>query len=308
MKGLELSELFFRSCGEDMLKKQFSRLAERAAVGLVGPGSECYRFDDVVSRDHDWGPSFCIWLTLEDFNSHGKRLQAGYENLPQTFMEFGPRQVSPGEEWRVGVIEITQFYRTYTGLDRPPAVLSEWLRIPEQNLSLCTNGKIFYDPLGEFSAWRETLLDFYPEDVRLKKIASRCLTAGQAGQYNVPRSLRRNDLFAFQYGLMKFCSDIISLVFLLNRQYSPYFKWMHRGVKELPVLGESTFRTVQKLISGKDLQDKVNCIEEFCQDIIKSLRGEDLSDLQSDFLLDHASSVHGRIQDNSLVDHLMVVG
>lgn len=308
MKGLELSELFFRSCGEDMLKKQFPQLAERAAVGLVGPGSECYRFDDDISRDHDWGPCFCIWLISEDFDKHGKKLQAEYENLLQNFMKFGPRQVSPGEEGRIGVIKMTKFYQTYTGLDRLPVELNEWLRIPEQNLSLCTNGKVFQDPLGEFSAWRETLLDFYPEDVRLKKISSRCLTAGQAGQYNVPRSLMRNNLFAFQHGMMKFCTDVISLVFLLNRQYSPYFKWMHRGVKELPVLGERTYGTVQELVSENDLQSKVNCIEVFCQDIISLLQAENLSDSKSDFLLDHASSVHSRIQDKSLADRLMVVG
>lgn len=49
----------------------------------------------------------------------------------------------------------------------------------------------------EFTRWRKTLLDFYPEDVRLKKIASRCMTIGQAGQYNLARCVKRGDFFLF---------------------------------------------------------------------------------------------------------------
>ncbi|MDA3791128.1 MAG: DUF4037 domain-containing protein [Desulfobacula sp.] len=37
--------------------------------------------------------------------------------------------------------------------------------IPSNNLSICTNGKVFSDPLGEFSDWRNRLLQFYPENV-----------------------------------------------------------------------------------------------------------------------------------------------
>jgi len=308
MKGLELSELFYRSYGDQMLKEIVPRLFDRAAVGLVGPGSECYGFDDEISRDHDWGPSFCIWLEPEDFGRHGEELTKAYDALPQTFMEFGPRRASPGEEGRTGVIDLNRFYKTYTGLDHPPSTLEEWLRIPEQNLSLCTNGKVFRDPLGTFSAWREGLLEYYPEDVRLKKIASRCLTAGQAGQYNVPRSLKRGDMFAFQYALMKYCSDIISLIFLLNRRYSPYFKWMHRGVKELDLLGQSTFEVVQELVAGTGTRGKEELIEDFSGKIINRLREEGLTASESDFLLDHAAEVHGKIEDGNLGQRLAVVG
>jgi hypothetical protein len=164
MKGLDLAEAYYGSVGLAMIRERFRAFEDRLAVGLADPGSECFGFDDEVSRDHDWGPAFCLWLTDEDFTDIGSELQKTYLGLPSTFAGYGPRQASPGEEWRVGVCRTADFFRRFTGLDRPPRTLPEWLRIPEQNLATCTNGKVFSDPLGEFTRWRQALLDYYPED------------------------------------------------------------------------------------------------------------------------------------------------
>lgn len=307
MKGLDLAEAYYQTHGASMIKRTAMAYTDRIAVGLVGAGSECFGFDDEISRDHDWGPGFCMWLTAEDYVNIGTILQEAYEKLPSTFKGFGPRSASPGEEGRVGVSEIKAFYRTYTGLDHAPADLGEWLFIPEQSLALCTNGKIFADPLGIFSQWRETLISFYPEDVRLKKISSRCMTIAQAGQYNFVRSLRRKELFAAHYAEAQFCADVISLVFLLNRRYTPFYKWMHRAVKELPLLGEKIHTMIADLIARTDYDEKRLVIEEVCSILIKELINEGLSDLTSDFLLDHAHCIHEKIQEKGLRERFSVI-
>lgn len=56
--GMELCRAYFDEVGFPMLRESFSSVLDRMAVGLVGDGSECYGFDDAVSRDHDWGPAF----------------------------------------------------------------------------------------------------------------------------------------------------------------------------------------------------------------------------------------------------------
>jgi hypothetical protein len=168
-----------------MIASRFSGNAHRIAAGFVGPVSKCFGFDDDISRDHDSGPAFCIWLPAEDYERFGADLQKAYENLSQTFMGFALRKVSPGEESRTGVGKIGTFYKTYTGLDQMPACLREWLNIPESSLMTCTNVKISTDPLGEFFRWRNALLNFYPEDVCLKKLASHCFSVAQAGQNNL---------------------------------------------------------------------------------------------------------------------------
>jgi hypothetical protein len=307
MKGLELAEKFFTTHGLPLLDDRFPLTRDRIAAGLAGDGSDCFGFDDELSRDHDWGPGFCLWLTREDFETCGRDLAAAYGELPGTFLGFSRRESAWGQH-RVGVCEIGAFYRTFTGYDHLPGNLNEWLSIPENALAACTNGSVFYDPLGEFTRWRNHLCAFYPEDVRLKKIASRCMTIAQSGQYNLSRCLKRGDLFAAQYAETKFCADVISLVFLINRRYTPFYKWMHRAMAGLPRLGGNLSVMIAELVTAKDHARKINLVEEISASLIAALREEGLSDAGSDFLLDHGPRVQSRIQDDGMRRRSVWVG
>lgn len=302
MKGLELAESYYRAVGQPVLAARFAGWEERLAAGLAGPGSECFGFDDEISRDHDWGPAFCLWLGDEEYLEIGDRLREAYLELPPVFMGFGPRRASPGEEWRVGPCRTSDFFRRFTGLDRPPETLEEWLRIPEANLAACTNGKIFSDPGGGFTRWRQALLD-YPEDVRLDRIASLCLSVGQTGQYNFARSVRRAEPFAAAYSAVKFGADAIGLVFLLNRRYAPFYKWLHRAVGDLPLLGRSVHDRVGALVQTAEPARREEIMEEICVLLADELRRQGLSDWPGDFLLEHAPRVRAQITDPGLRQH-----
>lgn len=303
MQGLQLAEDYFVRFGLPMLRRSFAGIADRIAVGLVGPGSECYGFDDELSRDHDWGPGFCLWLQDEDYSQYGSLVQEAYRQLPSVFAGFGPRRTSPGEKGRVGVTTIAEFYGRYTGLDRPPETLREWLAMPEQALSVCTNGRVFHDPAGYFSEWRRTLLAYYPEDIRRKKIASRCMAMAQTGQYNLARSLRRDEPFASRYAEQQFCYELMHTVFLLNRQYAPFYKWLHRSTLSLPILGRTVHRQVTTLLNGEVDIEKVAFVEQLCGLITEELRRQGLSDSPSTFLLDHGPKVQAGIVDPELRNH-----
>lgn len=98
-------------------------------MGLVGEGSECFGFDDEFSRDHDWGPGFCLWLTKEDLLRWGERAALVYRSLPMEFLGF--RRLNEGHlsAGRVGVLEINYFYQRYLGPAVPPQTLRDWRRL-----------------------------------------------------------------------------------------------------------------------------------------------------------------------------------
>ncbi|QTA92865.1 DUF4037 domain-containing protein [Desulfonema magnum] len=299
MKGLELAESYYRKYGARMIKEKFPQYQDRIAAGLVGDGSECYGFDDGISRDHDWGPCFCLWLNKADFEIIGHALHLEYQRLPKYFNGC-ERIASPWGKGRVGVFEIGTFYRKFIGLPHAPKTPEQWLCLPEAYLSSCTNGRVFYDPPGQFSQIRKELLGFYPEDIRLVKIAARCMTAAQSGQYNYMRSVRRKAYYAAQYAETQFCTDIMSLVFLLNRQYMPYYKWSHHALCELPLLGKFLHQKIDDMAASHNYETKNDIIEEISAAVIRMLHQERLSDSASDFLLDHGPVVHAKIRDKNL--------
>jgi hypothetical protein len=301
MNGLELSRQYYLAFGKPMLETKFPELVERIAVGLVGEGSDCLGFDDQTSQDHDWGAGFSLWLTDADASQYGKDLQAEYDRLPDLFQGY-PKKI-PGEmaQGRVGVLKTSDFYRRYTGSSDGPHSLQEWLRVPENFLATATNGQIFADVLGEFTHIRERLLGFYPEDVRLKLIAKRCATIAQAGQYNVPRAIGRGEWVAAQLALAEYCQATCSLVYLLNRRYAPFAKWLHHGIKDLPILNQA-YQLLEQvaqtpLVNREVIEER---IEQICQLEIEELVRQNLTDHQEAFLGEHWPCILARVEDQEL--------
>ncbi|GAA2530267.1 DUF4037 domain-containing protein [Rarobacter incanus] len=243
LTGLQLSRAFWEELGLPLMRDRFPSHIDRMAVGLVGHGSECYGFDDRLSRDHDFGPGFCMWLTRDDYRRIGAEVQHAYDELPKQFRGFGPRVRTPrasegGAGKRVGVFSIDAFFEQITGYPQAPAADKphQWLLLEESTLAAATNGEVFRDPLGEFTAIRMGFKRM-PEDVWLALISRRLGMISQAGQYNVPRMLDRGQAEGAWLAVSEFVQATASLVFLLNRPaargYLPYYKWQFAALRRL---------------------------------------------------------------------------
>lgn len=304
MKGLDLARRYWQEVGRPALASACPQVLDSAAAGLVGEGSECFGFDDVFSRDHDWGPGFCLWLTQEDMARWGAQAQAVYDGLPTEFLGFRRLREAPMSAGRVGVLELGGFYRRFLGLDHPPETLTQWRMLPETGLATATNGAVFSDPAGAFSRLREGLLAYYPEDVRRKKLAARCARAAQAGQYNYPRCLEREEPVSALLALSEFIDHAQAVVFLLNRRYRPYYKWAQRALETLPILG-GEIAPLLRTLAGEG-PDKAEVIEAVCGLMIQELERQSLTHLDGDFLLPHAQAIQDQIEDPALRGlHLM---
>lgn len=338
VSGLKLARAFWTQMGKPMIAAKYPQYAGRIAAGLVGHGSECYGFDDAYSQDHDFGPRFCLWLTDEDYAAIGEQLEVDYEALPRKFSVDAQGRVtfeaharsdasgafpsagagSPvtpraqGANRRDGVFRIGNFFESITGYHTAPAQTAphEWLMLQESTLAAATNGEVFADPTGLFSKTRQGFKNM-PDDVRLALISKRLGMIAQAGQYNLPRSLKRGDGAAAWLSIHEFVQATASLVFLVNVPmvvgYMPYYKWQFAALRKLsgsmfallPNVGEQ-LETVMRLSSaacyggagfgegGKGAApaiEKINdIVEQIAVDIVKELKREHLTTSGETFL------------------------
>ncbi len=300
MSGLELAKAYYEEYGVPMIKKEFPEYVDRIAVGLVGHGSECFGFDDEISRDHDFEPGFCIWLTEEDEREFGFRLFRAYRKLPKEYMGFHVENKSLfGSDTR-GVKTIKDFYSFYLPDGTLPKTNEEWMAIPDFYLAEATNGEVFTDPVGEFSRIRNEVKYRRPEDVRLKKLASAIFYMAQMGQYNYKRCLDHGEYAAASLALSDFVRSAAEAFFLLQKEYVPYYKWMFRRLSQLPG-GEAYAARLTKLMSAPfDRSRNLPIIEELAELIADGLRNQQLTTMAGDYLEPYAYDITEHITDGRL--------
>ena len=168
MKGLELAEKFYNEYGKKVIDENFSHIKEYLAIGLIGSGSECFGFDDEISRDHDFEPGFCIFLPDESLVSSKDEfeLEKAYSKLPKEFEGFKRNELSPVGGKRHGVVRIPDFFENKTGSKNGDIHNKDWFFISEQFLLEATNGKIFCDNFGLITEIRERLIEIANEFLR----------------------------------------------------------------------------------------------------------------------------------------------
>lgn len=296
ISGLELSKCYYEIYGKAMLKEQFPEYADRVAAGLVGHGSECLGFDDMWSKDHDFGPGFCLWLTEKDYEKVGQKMQEAYEALPKAFMGYPARNTSKRGGGRVGVLSIPEFYEEFTGN-------GAWSEMEDEKLAMAVNGEMFDDPLGEFSAIREQLQNGMPFAVWKRRLANAVALTAQAGQYNYGRCKKRNDIVAANLALDEFVREGMRTAYLLNRRYMPYYKWAWRGLENLERLSELK-PLFEQVLSSEGERESV--VEEICARLLEELKRQNLTYGEETFLELHVERIlEAKEEMNPIIEQIV---
>lgn len=285
LSGLELSKAYYEAYGRKMIHEKFAQYEDRIAVGLVGEGSDCFGFDDRISRDHDWGPDFCMWVTSRTYEAVGSRLQEEYEKLPAEFMGYA-RTVSRHGTGRRGVLVIEDFFSGLLGEKMGQAILvrygkkretpesmirmgeeerAAWQQVPDSALAACVNGEVFRDEEGIFTGIREGLKKGYPESILYLKLAQSAAGFSQAGQYNYGRMLDRKDRVSAKLMLSDCMREAMKLCYYMENCYPPHDKWLFQGLQKgnaanrkiCGLLGELTERAASVSGVGEEGKDAV---------------------------------------------------
>lgn len=299
-KGMDIARDFYDTCGKKMIKEKFPEYESRIAVGLVGEGSECFGFDDEYSRDHDFGAGFCMWLSEDDLSEIGQDLQAAYDEIGNEYKGYEVKKDSALGGHRIGVFGTKEFYMRFLGSDVIPSSMMAWLSIPDSYFAVATNGEVFRDDLGVFSEIRERLLTGRPEDVRIKKMIARMAEMSRSGQYNFMRCVRRGEMAAAHIELSDFMRSGMQLIYLMNKKYAPYDKWLCRGMENLEILG-SLRESFTMLADGKkDPEEKSSIIDSICGSVAAELHSEGLIDSDEPFLQAHLPRMQENIEDGDI--------
>jgi len=300
MNGIELAEKFYLVYGRDLLEKTVPDALGRIAVGIAGQGSECFGYDDEVSRDHDYEPGFSIWLSDEDDIRLGVVLARAYRSLPREFEGIKLRSKT-GEGVRFGVSTADGFFRATVGRVDVPTDPIEWMALSDQAIAVATNGKIFRDDSELMTRRRERFRYGMPSDVRKQKIAARLALMAQAGEYNYPRMTSRGDEPAARLAIFEYVKHALAAIYLVAGEPRPYYKWQFRGLTDLPCLFE-TCAPLSRLVRGGGREETDEAIREVNDAIARELsaQGVPIGRIAQDL---HASITDRRIRELHLMEY-----
>ncbi len=248
LKGLDLSELFYREAVRPILEATFPGLPHSAA--LLGHGSEVLGFDTPQSMDHDWGMRLMLFLSEADHPAYRERVDLALRAaLPRQFhgypVDMALRYSSRAEDQEGGgdakrhcvlILTVRGLFSEILHADPFGELrLAEWLTFSEQNLRSLTAGRVFHDGLGELAAARARLA-YFPHDLWLYLLAVQWQRIGQEEHF-MGRCGQVGDDLGARLVAARLVKDIIRLCFLMERQYAPYIKWLGTAFAQLPCAG-----------------------------------------------------------------------
>ncbi len=237
MSEFDNSRRFYEAKVAPMIREFYPEYEARIAAGIAGEGSDCFGYDDFMSRDHDFGTGVCLWLLEEDLPKIGADLSERYEALADS-MGAG---LTARLRARRGVMGIREFYSNILDIDCDTrnCRLSEedWRSLDYKCIATAINGEVFRDDAGEFTAFRRLLEAYYPENIWKMHIANEMHKFSSALQVNYARCMTRGDVVAARLCQTQGLEAAMELYFLMKRKFPPYYKWTYRRITEVDEKG-----------------------------------------------------------------------
>lgn len=285
IKGLELSELFYKEAVKPILAKRFSGLTYSAA--LIGLGSEVLGFDTPQSMDHDWGPKLMLFLGEADHETyHNEINQALRQEVPGEIHgyptsfghhEDGTTVMTATDSGPInhGVMFLTVqcFFKYVLNFDPTGNIRAvDWISVPEYRLLMLTSGRVFHDGLGQLEPIRARLR-YYPDDVWLYLLAAQWRRIAQEEAF-MGRCGQVGDDLGSRLIAARLVRDLMRLCFLMKRRYAPFVKWFGSAFAKLDCASDLVpiFTRVLEANSCEERQTHLTVAYEFVAKMHNTLR------------------------------------
>jgi hypothetical protein len=231
---IDVSREFFGEVVRPILESEAPDLAQHMAIGVFGYGSEVLRLDDEYSQDHHWGLRVNVLMPRDMLAARGAEIEDVLAaRLPSRWRGFDLGEYYSRTKG-VSLASLEDHLTNTIGIDHPPRDYREWLAIPEEDITHVVAGEVWHDPSGRFSAVREALAAYYPEPVRIRRLAHWCRYFSGMGTYALKRALLRdNELYA-STTFARALRWGVQMAFMLDRTYYPYDKWLTAAFRRLP--------------------------------------------------------------------------
>ncbi len=261
---LDACRRLFQEHGYPILLEAFPEVVELVAAAHIAGGSDVLGADDELSRRGVWGATFELFLPDEEYSEVGQSVrEAMNRSLPR---EFEGYPTASGDGPSVDVFSVKGYLRERLGISHFPRTQTEWLGISEHALCLFSGGDVFYDPIGELTQVRKQYASYYPSDVWKLHMARAVYACWFYGENNFPsRIAPRRDMVTGALAMGSFVRAAMQLVFLLNREYAPYWKWMHWRFMQLDdFLANDLDPLLAAMTSTDNIEEQANLVRDAC--------------------------------------------
>jgi len=275
LAGGELARCFHADVVGPLLSSAVPGL--RYAAGRLGSGSDVLGFDDAMSRDHDWGCRLTLLVDEPDRAAVPqvsllleRELPEFYRGFPVRFPVTWDRSVTH----KVEIATVAGFAASRLGID-PTAELSvaDWLILTGQSVLEVTSGPVFADRTADLAEVRARL-SWYPPDIELFVLAAGWQRLSQEMPM-VGRAAESGDELGSRLLSTRLAGDLISLAFILSRQWPPYPKWRGTAFGALPVAVDLA-GLLAAAVAAPGWRDRENALADGCEVLLEAQRARGL--------------------------------
>jgi Domain of unknown function (DUF4037) len=231
VSGVALSRVYYHELVGPAIGARWPGLPH--AAGRLGSGSDILKFDDAVSRDHDFGLRLNLLVPRDVAGQVDAHLDTV---LPDRFAGYPTRFAVTWDQQvrhRVQVEDVGTFVASRTGITACDSLsVADWLVLTGQAVLEVTAGPVFVDTAGELTAVRGRL-DWYPDDLWAYVVATDWARIAQELPF-VGRAAERGDDLGSRVIASRLADVAMHLAHLLERRWPPYAKWTGTSLSRLP--------------------------------------------------------------------------